>query len=254
MALTKSRFFFLFSVMLIIWGSYGSKGIAWSLNRIFRCFHPKSVGKMAAKAKNAKFEAPKMPGAFLRSFSGPGGRQLSASELKELNDMMPVNDLVGSADFAAVFNHDDINVEIEDEEAMDSSRKSASSKEGLKEAYKPSVRFHYDGNQAFVSTKELAAASQGYMSTRALPAASATASSVRQRRARFDENPVMEDHTGSGALELSEHGTIDREASTFLSEGSYQNVDWIGRWIVVPSYMIIMGTLVGTGWGYYERG
>ena len=63
----------------------------------------------------------------------------------------------------------------------------------------------------------------------------------------------MEDHTGSGALELSEHGTIDREASTFLSEGSYQNVDWIGRWIVVPSYIIIMGTLVGTGWGYYER-
>jgi len=28
------------------------------------------------------------------------------------------------------------------------------------------------------------------------------------------------------------------------------NVDWIGRWIIVPSYFIVMVTLLTTGWGY----
>merc|ERR1712232_254017 len=28
------------------------------------------------------------------------------------------------------------------------------------------------------------------------------------------------------------------------------NVDWIGRWIIVPSYIIVMGTLLTTGWGF----
>ncbi|CAB9513745.1 Neuronal acetylcholine receptor subunit beta-3 [Seminavis robusta] len=28
------------------------------------------------------------------------------------------------------------------------------------------------------------------------------------------------------------------------------NVDWIGRWIIVPSYVVVMGTLLTTGWGF----
>ncbi|CAB9506631.1 Neuronal acetylcholine receptor subunit alpha-4 [Seminavis robusta] len=30
------------------------------------------------------------------------------------------------------------------------------------------------------------------------------------------------------------------------------NVDWIGRWVVVPSYIIIMASLLATGWGFYD--
>ena len=34
-------------------------------------------------------------------------------------------------------------------------------------------------------------------------------------------------------------------------DGPPPNVDWIGRWFVVPSYFIVMMTLLFGGWGFY---
>lgn len=42
-----------------------------------------------------------------------------------------------------------------------------------------------------------------------------------------------------------------RKMNSALEEPpEHPNVDWIGRWIVMPSYIIVMTTLITTGWGF----
>lgn len=42
----------------------------------------------------------------------------------------------------------------------------------------------------------------------------------------------------------------DNTDARFARERKNANVDWIGRWFVVPSYFIVMATLLFGGWGF----
>ena len=151
---------------------------------------------------------------------------MSAKEIKELNDIVPSNDL--GMPTGGDFGNDDsfgINVEIEDEEVAAAEEAALQNSSGSLKV----VRFN-----------------------NAVDKSSATGSTVRQRRSKFAGGGVPSVPVLSFRRPPSDVGSGDKDAGTFLSVGSYQDVDWIGRWIIVPSYIVVMGSLVGTGWGFYD--
>jgi len=211
-------------VMLIIWASYGSRHTARFLNGMCRCLHPVQLTR-AAKSFTVKKST---------SF-GPGYN----------HDGIPLNDI--AADDSA---HPSASTNDENHDSSKNERVSFDVTDGLMnfQSSHRSIKFgdeeaKEEANDGVPSSPKSALRQRGVVD----PPIEST------RRKRFDEDEYLKVRKAKFSLQRGSSianlaGKISAAVISHLDSDT--NVDWIGRWIIVPTYFVIMATLLSTGWGF----
>jgi hypothetical protein len=216
------------SVMFIIWGSYGHQGVAKCCNKICIRVHPRRLFKKAKRAQKKvamsvrSRENSKMT---LKTGHVPSIERARQKHGVEQSELTPL----GNDDIDIEVPADDVrdvDVDVDDfaNESIDVDELGAKKDEEV-----PSLRD--------MSSKS------GHSSVRF----DANGGALRQRRSNMNHNRAELGFHGIAGDYHAKDGTI----STVYEDPN--SVDWIGRWFIVPSYIVVMASLVFTGWGFYEE-
>lgn len=260
------------SVMFIIWGSYShTHTISRWCNFICRCLHPKQVQR-TAKAAGVKASTIVPPNFH---FSATGAfREVPANDLIPANDTVPANDMVPLTNQSPASGQSTPKQKTP-ERARDMDDTDHSFAVGAISSGKDmSSSFHDNGgversrkNNMSVSLQENAIFDDRRTSMEDL------SNSVHEltRKVDFLVSGKDSNHNPSGTLRRRKSrklkslsvskiiadaigvptDPIMEETSTIFTDAT--SMDWIGRWIIVPSYIIVMSTFVITGWGFYDE-
>lgn len=240
--------FYQASVMFIIWCSYSpTNGISHTLNAICRKVHPKKVPRAVSQTmKHSKKQL----------------IELSQRGAEEIN-------FVGAEDnFVPQNNANDgrpANGRPENYMTTSETQKIWDSSDVLVKGDMLAIGAHSAHSRSIPESAALFGNGSGNFEPNSFASVSDDASSVRQyatttvpqptvsaRRVIFSGMDALPDDDGDDKTrdeDDTEMSFRTEDTSTYKST----NVDWIGRWFVVPSYIIVMTTLIFSGWGFTDQ-
>ena len=258
------------SVLFIIWASYGrSKRVAMLLDRCCRKIHPQRVGDAIAKTDLKELDVRQSVSAMGRSLSKLKKSQLSvkrfdgtntspgpfisSSERKVPQHSPQGNKFTANSGNIRTWNSKTLNTStstsakycsstmVPDTQQYGTSRLMAvqesqmetgySDSEVVDEVY-PSWQYESDVNENMHGKSKSQLVQNERQEEQRL-----TDHELNQQYPKSRKDPYPEE-------EEEDSGNPESRAST--------NVDWIGRWFIVPSYIVVMTTLILTGWGFTE--
>ena len=238
--------FYQASVMFIIWCSYSpTNGISHTLNAFCRKIHPKKVPRAVSMTmKHSKKQLIEMSQRGAEEVNFVGGPDNFVPQ-NNANDGRPAN---GRPD-SHVTNS-------ETQKMWDSS-------DVLVKGDMLPIKTTSGHSRSIPESAALFGNGSGNFEPNSFASVSDDASSVRQYSNKTVPQPTVSTRrvifSGMDALPDDDGDDKTRDDDTDMSlrteDKSFKatNVDWIGRWFVVPSYIVIMTTLIFTGWGFTDQ-
>lgn len=188
------------------------------------------------------------------------GREIPANDL-----VAPINidqidgGLAGMAEGTYEVDVDEFQTEYDEETALKPSKPS-SKKVSVRFNAGDSYSLHEDSNH---SKPQVKFNNDFHDSWKSKESWKSNNSSIRHRRSsqegppRRGLQPKATTRFAKSMRRLADMYNNDKDREDGMTIDSWarhaSNLDWIGRWIVVPSYFIVMATLVATGWGFVDE-
>ena len=251
------------SVMFIIWISYGASTFAKTINRFCNCIKPEQVQKQvvrAAKASNTMRKSAKA--------------KRKQRKLDKTNSYIPSNDFVQSegipsndyvsSDDGEFCSDDDLGYIAEEYDEI-----VVEPEEGIV-VVDPEIAESNPSNYGSTPLRQRRTQFSNHTSRSAYNS-SLSPENIEHVPAEdslsFDELNKPEKQKRRSTLGMDDsfkekfRQTFQHtfELFGFKNGGrlhydeSIMNVDWIGRWFVVPSYILLVLTLLVTGWGFFDE-